>query len=149
VHPDPDGAVRGRRRSGEPPCQSGIGTTRCVAGADARERCELRRAPEAIVAIERLGARDLRASPREEVRTQLPLAFRDPADREHGLDEVAPRVVPRLRAVGCVRVCGLSSWEIAVSRRAETAVRAVGDGRDGEGEQEREGSHAYVVPSGR
>jgi hypothetical protein len=111
-----------------------------------RQRCQWPGAPEARIAVERLRPRDLGAPAREQVGAQRPLALRHRPDGDDRLDEIAPGVVPGLRAVGRVRVRGLHRREIARLHRLELARSRARRQRRREGEQEQESSHAHVVP---
>ena len=88
------------------------------------QRCERAGAAKAVVAVERLGASDLRPAARQQVGAQRAPLRGDRPRGHDGLDEVTSRVVPGLSAVGRVRVVGLHArGETAPSRRAERRRR--------------------------
>ena len=114
VHPDPGGAVHPCGGRGEPARERRIGPARPVADGGAGQRCERAGAAKAVVAVERLGASDLRPAAREQVGAQrAPLR----GDRPRGQRRPRPGHVPRRTGPERRRACSRSR----TARRAETA----------------------------
>ena len=126
MHPDPDGAVRGRGGLRQTPRQRRVGPARPDACSRRRQRGHRAEAAEAVIAVESLRTRDLHAAAGEQVGAQRLLAVPDRADRDHRLDEVAPCVVARLGAVGRVGVEGLRRRQIALLHGLQAAVATLG-----------------------
>ena len=124
MDPDPDCAVRLRGRRGEAPLKAGSGRRGPNPGW-LRQRRERRRAAEAVVAVERLGARDLSPAARQQVGAQRRYGPGSRTGRKHRLDEVSPRFVASLDAVRRVRVASRGRREIPVLRgKQRTVARA-------------------------
>ena len=73
MDPDADRAVRPRGHGGEAAGERRVRAPQAVARPGPGKRCERRRAAEAVGAIERLGARNLRPAAREQVGAERPL----------------------------------------------------------------------------
>ena len=123
VHPDPDGAVRRgrpRRRAGARASgPAGAARSRTPAPGSGASGAALRKPSSRSSASARATCARPRAS------RSARSARRGRADRpggQHGLDEVASRVVPGLSAVGRVRVAGLRRRQIALLRGEQSAV---------------------------